>query len=68
MAENKFYDICVKGRLGVWLGLLAILAIIVLATSLSKEEKKPGNSDTQTAGFGSQGGQGGLEFDGAKDK
>ena len=38
MAENKFYDICVRGRLGVWLGLFAILAIIVLAKSLSKEE------------------------------
>ena len=61
MAENKFYDICVRGRLGVWLGLLAILAIIVLATSLSKGEQT-GNSDKQTAGFG----QGGLELDGAK--
>jgi len=38
MAENKFYDICVRGRLGVWLGLLAILAIIVLATFLSKDK------------------------------
>ena len=58
MAENKFYDICVRGRLGVWLGLLAILAIMVLATFLSKDEQT-GNSDKQEAGFG----QGGLVTD-----
>ena len=53
MAENKLYDICVRGRLGVWLGLLAILAIIVLAKSLSKDEQTD-NSDKQTAGIGIQ--------------
>ena len=59
MAENKLYDICLRGRLGVWLGLLAILAIIVLATSLSKDGQTTGNSDKQEAGFG----QGGLVTD-----
>ena len=58
MAENKFYDICLRGRLGIWLGV-AILAIIVLTTSLSKDGQTTGNSDKQEAGFG----QGGLVTD-----
>ena len=47
MAENKLYDICVRGRLGVWLGILAILAIIILAKSLSKD----GQTTTTTTTF-----------------
>ena len=58
MAENKLYDICVRGRCGIWLGF-AILVIIVLATSLSKDGQATGKSDNQTAGIG----QGGLVTD-----
>ena len=59
MAENKLYDICVRGRCGIWLGF-AILVIIVMATSLSKDgqtgnsDEQTGNSDKQTAGIGIQ--------------
>ena len=59
MAENKLYDICLRGRLGIWLGI-AILVIIVMATSLSKDgqtgnsDEQTGNSDKQTAGIGIQ--------------
>ena len=59
MAENKLFDICVRGRLGIWLGF-AILVIIVMATSLSKDgqtgnsDEQTGNSDKQTAGIGIQ--------------
>jgi hypothetical protein len=58
MAENKLYDICVRGRLGIWLGFV-ILVIIVMATSLSKDGQTTGKSDKQTKGLG----QGGLVTD-----
>ena len=59
MAENKLYDICVRGRLGIWLGF-AILVIIVMVTSLSNDgqtgnsDEQTGNSDKQTAVIGIQ--------------